>query len=161
MPEPASKTKAAVPASRAVASPFDDAVLAGYLDLSARHYGADSRSAHAQHTRWKLQSAPAGPAMHFGLSREGAEIGRILLQRRDLRTGGRRLRAGYTVDFLVDAETAQATDALKLVASIPKAAGFDLVYQTCNERSAPLYEQIKRFFPNYIERFRLLPFGLP
>jgi hypothetical protein len=160
MPEPASKPKA-TPASRVVASPFDDAVLAGYLELSGRHYGADSRSAHAEHARWKLQVPPAGPAMHFGLSREGAEIGRILLQRRDLRLGDRRLRAGYTVDFLVDAETAQATDALKLVGSVPKAAGFDLVYQTYNERSAPLYEQIKRFFPNYVERFRLLPFGLP
>jgi hypothetical protein len=161
MPEPASRPRSAPPASRVVASPFDDAVLAGYLELSARHYGADSRSAHAAHARWKLQTPPAGPAMHFGLSREGAGIGRILLQRRDLRLGDRRLRAGYTVDFLVDTQQAKATDALKLVGSVPKAAGFDLVYQTYNERSAPLYEQIKRFFPNYVERFRLLPFGLP
>jgi hypothetical protein len=161
MPEPARNKPKAPPASRVVASPFDDAVLAGYLALSARHYGASSRSAHAEHARWKLQVPPAGPAIHFGLSREGAEIGRILLQRRDLRLGDRRLRAGYTVDFLVDAETAQATDALKLVGAVPKAAGLDLVYQTYNERSAPLYGQIKRFFPNYVERFRLLPFGLP
>jgi len=161
MPEPASRASSAPPAARVVASPFDDAVLAGYLELSTRHYGADSRSAHAGHARWKLQTPPAGPAMHFGLSREGAEIGRILLQRRDLRLGDRRLRAGYTVDFLVDAQQAKATDALKLVASVPKATGFDLVYQTYNERSAPLYEQIKRFFPNYVERFRLQPFGLP
>lgn len=161
MPEPASKPRAAPPGARIVASPFDEAVLAGYLALSARHYGPESPSAHAGHARWKLQAPPAGPAMHFDLSREGAEIGRILLQRRDLRLGDRRLRAGYTVDFLVDGQQAKATDALKLVSSVPKAAGFDLVYQTYNERSAPLYEQIKRFFPNYVERFRLLPFGLP
>jgi hypothetical protein len=161
MPEPASKPRGAPPASRVVASPFDDAVLAGYLELSARHYGAKSRSADEAHARWKLQTPPAGPAMHFSLSREGAGVGRILLQRRDLRIGDRRLRAGYTVDFLVDAQQAKATDALKLVGAVPKAAGFDLVYQTYNERSAPLYDQIKRFFPNYVERFRLLPFGLP
>ncbi|MBN9088908.1 MAG: hypothetical protein J0J01_18535 [Reyranella sp.] len=160
MPEPASK-KPAPPSARIVASPFDEAVLAGYLALSARHYGTDSRSAHAGHARWKLQTPPAGPAAHFALTREDAEIGRILLQRRDLRLGDRRLRAGYTVDFLVDAQQAKATDALKLVASVPKAAGFDLVYQTYNERSAPLYEQIKQFFPNYVERFRLMPYGLP
>ena len=161
MPEPASKKRPAPPSARIVASPFDEAVLAGYLALSARHYGAELRSAHAGHARWKLQATPAGPATHFALVREGAEIGRILLQRRDLRLGDRRLRAGYTVDFLVDAHQAKATDALKLVSSVPKAAGFDFVYQTYNERSAPLYEQIKRFFPNYVERFRLLPYGLP
>jgi hypothetical protein len=161
MPESASRPRSAPPPSRVVASPFDDAVLAGYLELSGRHYGAESRSAHEAHARWKLQTPPAGLAMHFGLSREGAGIGRILLQRRDLRLGDRRLRAGYTVDFLVDAESAQATDALKLIGAVPKAASFDLVYQTYNERSAPLYQQIKRFFPNYVERFSLLPFGLP
>jgi hypothetical protein len=161
MPEPASKPRVAPPASRVVVAPFDEAVLAGYLDLSARHYGVDSRGADADHARWKLQAPPAGPAAHFGLERNGAGIGRILLQRRDLRLGDRRFRAGYTVDFLVDAQQARATDALKLVGSVPKAAGFDLVYQTYNERSAPLYEQIKRFFPNYIARFRLLPYGLP
>jgi hypothetical protein len=161
MAESAGKSRAAPPASRVVVAPFDEAVLAGFLDLSARYYGADSRSAHAGHARWKLQAPPAGPAAHFSLERDGAGIGRILLQRRALRLGDRRFRAGYTVDFLVDPQHARATDALKLVGSVPRAAGFDLVFQTYNERSAPLYEQIRRFFPNYIERFRLLPYGLP
>jgi hypothetical protein len=148
-------------ASRVTASPFDESALAAYLELSTGHYGAASRSAHAEHSRWKLQDSPAGAAEQFVLSRGDEQIGRVLLQRRDLRCADRVFRAGYTVDFLVDAQKAKATDALKLISTIPRAKGFDFVYQTYNERSAPLYEQIRRFFPNYVERFALLPFGLP
>jgi hypothetical protein len=147
--------------SRVTSGPFNEAALAGYLELSAAHYGADSKSAHARHSRWKLQDGPAGAAQIFILSRGDEQAGRILLQRRDLRHADRIFRSGYTVDFLVDGQKARATDALKLVSAIPRAKGFDFVYQTYNERSAPLYEQIRRFFPNYVERFALLPFGLP
>jgi hypothetical protein len=147
--------------SRVFAGPFDEAALARYLELSAGHYGAASRSAHPGHSRWKLKDGPAGPAEHFVLLRGDEQVGRILLQRRDLRCTDRVFRGGYTVDFLVDGQRAKATDALKLVSAIPRAPGFDFVYQTYNERSAPLYNQIRRFFPNYSERFALLPFGLP
>ena len=149
------------PNSSITASPFDDDVLAAYLSLSAKYYGAESKSADRSHSRWKLQACAPGPAVHFGMSRGQEDVGRIVLQRRDLRYRDRRLRGGYTVDFLVDAQRAQATDALKLISRVPRAAGFDLIYQTYNENSAPLYAQIRHFFPNYAERCALLPFGLP
>lgn len=149
------------PSSRVTASPLDDAVLARYIELSAQHYGVASKSANPRHNGWKFQDSPAGLAVHFGLTRDGEDIGHILLQRRDLRYAERRFRGGFTADFLVNSEKAKATDALKLVAAVPRAAGFDFVYQTYNKNSAPLYEQIKRFIPNYVERFSLSPFGLP
>jgi hypothetical protein len=161
MPEPPGKPKTVSSGARIVAGPFDAAAIADYLDLSRRHYGPESRSAHEDHTRWKLQGPPAGPAIHLRAIREDTCVGRILLQRREFRFGDTRLHAANAVDFLVDAERARATDALKLISRLPRTADFQLVYHTYNERSAPLYEQIKRFFPNYVERFRLLPFGLP
>jgi hypothetical protein len=161
MPKPVGKPKAASSGARIIESPFDASVIASYLDLSRRYYGPESRSADESHARWKLQGPPAGPAVHLSVVREDTSVGRILLQRRNFRFGSGRLRGANAVDFLVDSQQARATDALKLISQLPRAADFQFVYHTYNERSAPLYEQIKRFFPNYLERFRLLPYGLP
>lgn len=146
---------------RVVASPFNDELVARYLDLSARHYGAESASANAAHCRWKCLGSPAGPARYIGLMRGDEEVGRVVLQRRDLRYQQQRIRGGLSVDLLVDSKKAEATDALRLIFRLPRAETFDIVFHTYNENSSGIYNQVHRYFPNYVERFALLPYGLP
>jgi hypothetical protein len=105
--------------------------------------------------------SPAGAARYLGLLRGEEQVGRVVLQRRELRYGQQRLRGGLSVDLLIDAAKAEATDALRLIFRLPRAETFDLVFHTYNENSAPIYDQLHRRFPNYIERFALLPYGLP
>jgi hypothetical protein len=144
-----------------VACPFDEDILAHYVDLSASHYGPRSISANAAHARWKCLEGPAGPARYVGLMRDEQDVGRLVLQRRDLRCGERRFRGGLSVDLLVDSRKAEPTDALRLIFTLPRAETFDIIFHTYNENSAPIYEQVHRRFPNYVERLALRPYGLP
>jgi hypothetical protein len=146
---------------RIVACPFDEDILKRYLDLSARHYGAQSTSADAAYARWKCMAGPAGSARYIGIRRGDQEVGRLVLQRRDLRYRQQRLRGGISIDLLVDSRKAAPTDAVMLAFALPKAETFDIIYHTNNENSAPLGEKMHRLIPRYVSRFALRPYGLP
>ena len=140
---------------------FDETLLADFANVSKSAYPEGSKTTDTAHNRWKLIEAPAGPGLYHGITRDGHTAGRIVVQRRDLRLGSSIHRGGHPVDLLVDQQRRKATDALQLVARLPKSQGFDLIFHTCNANAAPIYAQLSRFYPNYVARFELLPFGLP
>ncbi len=147
---------------RLVVCPFDEDILERYLELSARHYGEQSTGADAAYTRWKCMAGPAGPSRYFGVRRGDQDVGRVVLQRRDLRYRQRRLRGGLSVDYLVDKSTAGPADAVMLAFALPKAETFDIVFHTNNDNSAPINAQLRRLMPKkYVPRFTLRPYGLP